>query len=223
MSYIKRDNRPEILLEEVDFKKSTEEVIPQINKKRKFIKDLKKDISFISVVSIALFAILGNVSVYMLNKNPPTVTYIPKVVNVSETDKIINTAYNAGNSLLNFNADSINKINKDIFYKNTDEQYKQSLKQAGIYDKVLNNQGNVNSKITEVNLVSKSIVHGMVKNIVSIHFSQTYTDKNETTVKNGKLILTIIENPDQENQFLISNTQLMIGDTGEYDLSPIMM
>lgn len=223
MSQIKKDNRPEIILEEIDFKKNTEEIVQPVNKKHKFFKDLKKDISFISVVSIALFAVLGNVSVYMLHKNPPTVTYIPKVVNFSETDKLINTAYSAANSLLNFNTDTINNINNDFFYKNSSEQWKQNLKQAGIYDKVLNNQGSVISKINEVNLISKSIVHGMVRNVISINFSQTYTDKNEKTITDGKLIVTMIENPDKENQFLISNTTLITGDRLNNDFSNLVM
>lgn len=224
MSQIKKDNRPEILLEEIDFKKTTEETPPPpINQKHKFFKDLKKDISFISVVSIALFAVLGNVSVYMFHKNPPTVTYIPKVVNLSETDKIINTAYTASTSLLNFNSENINNINKDYFYKNTAEQWQQNLKQIGIYDKVLNNKGNVTTKITEVNLTSKSIVHGMVRNVVSVNFSQTYTDKNETTYNDGKLIITMIENPDQENQFVISNTNLLTGNSIKTDIRPLII
>lgn len=210
MSQIKRDNRPEILLEEIDLKKSTEDIAQPINKKRKFIKDLKKDISFISVVSIALFAVLGNVSVYMWNKNPPTMTYIPKQISISETDKMMTTAYNSANQLLNFNYENINNIKNDYFYKNSLDNWKQSLKQSGIYDKVLNNKGSVTTKLSEVNLISKSIVHGMVRNVISVTYSQTYQDKNETTVTNGQLILTIIEDPDHDNQFLISNTKLVL-------------
>lgn len=214
MSQLKRDNRPDIVLEEIDFKKKPEEIIQTPPKKYEFLKNLKKDISFVSVVSIALFAILGNVSVYVWNKNPPSVTYIPKQISLSETDLITNTAYKAATTLLNFNSTTINNPSlNDYFYKNNLEQWKNTLKQIGIYDKVVNNKGEVATDIQEVTVISKTIVHGMVRNIVSIPFSQTYTDKNEKTVTQGKMILTMIENPDQDNQFLISNSHIFIGES----------
>lgn len=214
MNTNRKEFRPEIMLEEIDFKKPQEDKLePVINKRTKFFKDLKKDISFISVVSIALFAVMGNVSIYMLKKNPPSVTYIPKQINLSESDLITTTAYQSAKTLLNFNADNINNPSlKSYFYNNNFEQWKNTLKQVGIYDKVVNNKGAVTTDITEVNLMSKVIVHGMVRNIISIPFTQTYLDKNEKTVTEGRIVLTMIENPEQDNQFLISNTHLFIGD-----------
>lgn len=215
MSQPKRENRPDIMLEEIDFKKETPEIItPKLSKKDKFFKDLKKDISFISVVSIALFAVLGNVSVYMWKKNPPSVTYIPKQINMSETDLITNTAHKAASNLLNFNATNINNSQlNDYFYKNNFEQFKNTLKQIGIYDKVVNNKGQVETEILDVSLMSKTIVHGMVRNIITIPFNQVYSDTNEKTVTQGRLVLTMVENPDKDNQFLISNTHIFIGET----------
>lgn len=239
MTQNKREYRPEILLEEIDFKKPTEEVStplpPALDKKSRFFKDLKKDITFISVVSIALFSVLGNISVYMLKTNPPSVTYIPKQINLSETDVISRTANEAAKNLMNFNATNINSysnnsnnntsINKtpvattsqdsiqDYFYKDNFEQWKSTLKQIGLFDKVVNNNGSVSSELGDVHLMSKVIVHGMVRNIISIPFTQTYVDKKEKTMTQGRLILTMIENPDQENQFLIYNTQVFLGDS----------
>lgn len=213
MNQNKRENRPEIMLEEIDFKKE-EKIKPQLSKKDKFFKDLKKDVSFISVVSVALFAVLGNLSVYMWKTNPPSVTYIPKQVNLSETDHITNTAYKAANNLLNFDSSNINNSQLgEYFYKNNFEQFKTTLKQLGIYDKVVNNKGKVTTDILEVNLMSKTIVHGMVRNIVTIPFVQTYSDNNEKTVTQGRMVLTIIENPDENNEFLISNTHIFTGET----------
>lgn len=213
MNQNKRENRPQIMLEEIDFKKE-EKIKPPLSKKEKFFKDLKKDISFISVVSVALFAVLGNLSVYMWKTNPPSVTYIPKQVNLSETDHITNTAYKAATNLLNFDSSNINNSQLgDYFYKNNFEQFKTTLKQIGVYDKVVNNKGKVTTDILEVSLMSKTIVHGMVRNIVAVPFIQTYSDNNEKTVTQGRMVLTIVENPDENNEFLISNTHIFTGET----------
>lgn len=210
MSQNKKEYRPELLLEEIDFKKQIN-ITPEteVIKKYNFLKDLKKDISFISIVSISLFAILGNISIYMFHKNPPSVTYIPKQINLSETDLIKNTANVAAKNLLNFNSLNVfdSKL-KDYFYKDNFEQWKSKLKQVGIYDKIINNKGEVLTDINDVNIISKVIVHGMVRTIVSIPFTQRYIDKNENTFYQGNLTLTIIENPEKENQFLIYNTNI---------------
>lgn len=214
MNSLNKNTKPVIFLEEIDLKKKHEEILQPQQNKYKFLKDLRKDISFISVFSIALFAILGNISVYMWNKHPPSITYIPKQVNMSETDLITNTAYKDATNLLNFNYNNINNTsNADYFYKDSFEQWKNILKQLGIYDKTIKNQGEVNTNIKNVNLVSKTIVHGMVRNTVSLDFVQTYYDKDETTVTHGTLFLTMIENPDKNNQFLIYNSQLSLNDT----------
>ena len=93
MTELKKEHRPEIILEEIDFKKTSVDVDTNNQpKKYELLKELKKDISFVSVVSITLFAILGNISVYMLNKNPPSVMYIPKTVSLSESDSILKSA-----------------------------------------------------------------------------------------------------------------------------------
>lgn len=214
MTELKKEHRPEIILEEIDFKKHTVDTDTNNNqhsKKYELLKELKKDISFVSVVSITLFAFLGNLSIYMLNKNPPSVMYIPKTVSLSESDSIVKSANIAATQLLNFNSESINKnTSNNLFYKDALQQWQLTLKQIGLSDKVINNQGTVSTKIFNTEIMSKTIVHGMVRNIVKIPYTQTYTDKNETTVTQGNLILTIIENPDQENQFLVSNTHLFI-------------
>lgn len=214
MNNNKKEYRPEIILEEIDFKKLPEEnIAPLINKRAKFLKDLLKDISFISIVSITLFSVLGNFSIYMFQKNPPSITYIPKQVNLSETELITKTAYETSKELLNFNLEKLNNSSlKKYFYADNFEQWKATLKQIGIYDKVVNNKGIIATDITEVNLVSKVIVHGMVRNIISIPFTQTYTDINEKTVTEGQIVLTMIENPEKNNEFLISNTKLLLGD-----------
>ncbi len=208
MTELKKEHRPEIILEEIDFKKTSVDVDTNNQpKKYELLKELKKDISFVSVVSITLFAILGNISVYMLNKNPPSVMYIPKTVSLSESDSILKSANIVANQLLNFNAESLHQnTSNNLFYKNALQQWQITLKQIGLSDKVINNKGTVSSKILTPEIMSKTIVHGMVRNIVKVPYIQTYTDKNETTVTEGNLILTIIENPDQENQFLVSNT-----------------
>lgn len=212
MTELKKENRPEIILEEINFKKPTVDVNTTDEKKKyQLLKELKKDISFVSVVSITLFAILGNISIYMLNKNPPSVTYIPKQVSLSESDSILKSANIAANQLLNFNYQSLNnQTNNNIFYKDGLQQWQSTLKQIGLYDKVINNKGNVSTKLLNAEIMSKSIVHGMVRNIVKIPYIQTYSDKVENTVTEGNLILTIIENPEQDNQFLISNTHLFL-------------
>jgi len=211
MTELKKENRPSIILEEIDFKKPSVDVDTNSEpKKYQLLKELKKDISFVSIVSITLFAILGNISIYMLNKNPPSVTYIPKQVNLSESDSIIKSANIAANQLLNFNSTSLNNTQhlNNVFYKDGLQQWQSTLKQIGLYDKVLNNKGDVSTKILGTEIMSKTIVHGMVRNIVKIPYLQTYQDQHETTVTEGSLILTIIENPDQENQFLISNSHI---------------
>lgn len=215
----KKEYKPNLVLEEIDFKKPVDEtpqmiVDPLVDKKTTFFKDLKKDISFISVVSIALFAVLGNISVYMWKTHPSSITYIPKQINIAENNELSSTAYKAAQSLMNFDSTTINNSNlKNYFYKNNFEQWQSILKQIGLFDKVVNNKGTVQTELYNINVMSKVIVHGMLRNILTIEFTQNYSDTNEKTITQGKLVLTMIENPDQENQFLISNTHVFFGDS----------
>lgn len=205
----KKIKTPEIILQEVpdiDFRKQ----IKPLDKKRQFLKTLKQDISFISVVSIALFAVLGNVSVYMLQKNPPSITFIPKQINLSENIIIKNTAQIAAKDLLNFNYENMfSESKKQYFYKDNFEQWKSALKQSGNADKVINNKGSVTTSILSSHIVYKNIANGMVRNFVTIPFSQDYQDSNEKTQIKGRMLMVMVENPDQAEQFLISSVQVM--------------
>ena len=215
MNELKKENRPQIILEEIDFKKNVSDIHEtdkQKNSKfKEFFDDFKKDVSFIGVVSITIFALLGNFSLYMLRKNPPAVTYVQKQVNNSEINEINTLAFNSSKELLNF--DYQNSESKDLnkyFYKNGLNQWKDNLKQSGLYEKLLSYGVKTTTQIQDVKTISTSIVHGMVRNMVLITFTQTYDEESKQTIVDGKLMLTIIENPDQNDQFLISNTTLLL-------------
>ena len=122
---------------------------------------------------------------------------------------------NETTKLLDLNKDSIKHldVNKNDFFKSGFDSYQDNINNSLVGNYFNDNFAKKSATLTvtpeEPRLVSTTIKHGMVHEQYVVNVNENWVIDNKKHSERGLAMLEVVENPNQENTWLVSHFSLM--------------